>query len=200
MSLKLSVESLSPSERALLAHQGLQSTAREGLVGHWFPINSAIIEAKATEMAMLVEHWDWPYWPAPNSGFVEAKPASITAQPNFRGKVTGPVRALLSIFDRWQIDDRDASLFLGRETAQFVRGLRAGTEGLNSRDAKDRARLLIEIYEGVYSLLRDPAAERAWISAPVRGLRDRSALEIMRGGSVADLLQVKAFVDHVNGR
>jgi hypothetical protein len=126
--------------------------------------------------------------------------ADVTPQPAYKGKLSGPVRALLSIFDRWEIGDRDAALFLGCDSTEFVKDLRVGTAGLNSRDTKDRARYLIEIYEGVRSLLRDPAAERSWISAPLEGLDGQSVLGIMRRGSIADLLYVKSFIDYANGR
>jgi hypothetical protein len=106
----------------------------------------------------------------------------------------------MSIFDRWQIDSRDAALFLGSDTSDFINDLRVGTSGLNTRDTKDRARVLIKIYEGVHSLMREAEAERSWIRAPLEGLHGRAILEVMRGGSISDLLYVSQFVDYVNGR
>jgi len=121
-------------------------------------------------------------------------------QPTYRGKVTGPVRALLSIFDRWSIDDSDAALFLGSDTASFINDLRVGTSGLTARDVKDRASILVKIYEGVHSLMRGEEAERSWINSPLSTLDHRSILDVMRGGSLADLIYINQFIDHVNGR
>jgi Protein of unknown function (DUF2384) len=121
-------------------------------------------------------------------------------RPAYRGKVTGAVRTLLSIFDRWHIDESDAALFLGYSAASFVKDLRVGTTGLTARDTKDRARLLVNIYEGVHSLMRDEDAERSWIRAPLEALGDRSIFDIMRGGSLFDLMYVSKYIDHVNGR
>lgn len=136
----------------------------------------------------------------PPRGGRPERAADATPQPAYKGKLTGPVRTLLSIFDRWMIDDRDAALFLGSNSPEFMKDLRVGTAGLNSRDTKDRARYLIEIYEGVQGLLRDPAAERSWIGVPLQGLEGQSILGIMKRGSITDLLYVKSFIDHANGR
>lgn len=123
-----------------------------------------------------------------------------THQPTFQGRVTGPVSNLLAIFDRWQLTDKDAMLLLGTDAVSYINDLRVGTVGLATRDMQDRALLLLKIYEGVHSLLREPAAERSWISSTLPAFGNRTILDTMRGGSIADLILVKAFVDHANGR
>ncbi len=123
-----------------------------------------------------------------------------SSTPTFRGRIAGPARHLLATFDRWQIGDRDAAIFLGAQSVSFVNDLRAGTTGLNSRDMQDRARLLLKIYEGVHSLLKVPDAEFSWINSNLPALNNRTLLDIMRGGSLSDLMLVKAYVDHANGR
>jgi hypothetical protein len=125
---------------------------------------------------------------------------NVAPRPTYKGKLTGPVRSLLSIFDRWKISERDAALLLGCDSAEFIKDLRVGTAGLNTRDIQDRAKYLIEIYEGVRSLLHNPLEEHSWINAPLEALDGQSILRIMKRGSIADLLYVKSFIDHVNGR
>jgi hypothetical protein len=121
-------------------------------------------------------------------------------RPQFHGRITGPVRTLLSLFARWDISDEQAAKLLGKETAQFIMDLRAGTVGLGDRDTQDRARLLIGIYEAVHSLLRVASEEKSWLRATLPSLGGRSLFEIMQNGSIADLLLAKSFVDHANGR
>jgi hypothetical protein len=122
------------------------------------------------------------------------------AKPQFQGRITGPVRALLAIFARWGIGDQDATKLLGKETAQYIADLRAGTAGLGDRDTQDRARLLLGIYEAVHSLLREADEEKSWLTAAMPTLGGRSLFDVMQNGSVADLLLAKSFVDHANGR
>jgi hypothetical protein len=89
---------------------------------------------------------------------------------------------------------------LGASEGQFVNDLRVGTVGLSTKDMQDRARLLLRIYEGVHSLLRQPEAERSWINMQIPALSNRTILEMMLQGSMADLACARAFVDHANGR
>lgn len=121
-------------------------------------------------------------------------------QPKFQGRIIGPVRNLLAIFDRWRLTDKDAMLLLGTNSVAYINDLRVGTVGLTTRDMQDRAILLLKIYEGVHSLLREPAAEVSWISSALPAFGNRTILDTMRGGSIADLILVRAFVDHANGR
>jgi hypothetical protein len=100
-------------------------------------------------------------------------------EPSFRGRITAPVRALLSLFDRWQLGDQSGANLLGASEAQFVNDLRVGTASLSTKDMQDRARLLLRIYEGVHSLLRQPEAERSWINMPIPALGNRTILEMM---------------------
>jgi hypothetical protein len=123
-----------------------------------------------------------------------------SAASSFRNRITGPVRALLALFDRWQIGDASAAILLGAPAASFVSDLRSGISTLNSRDLKDRARLIIGIYEGAHSLMQESDAERLWIKSPVPGLNSQSPFDVMMRGSISDLLLVKSFVDYANGR
>jgi hypothetical protein len=190
MSEMLSVEGSSLSERAL--------ASRNDRLQH-IPVGEMFIERR------LNASWTMPdplssreqTWAVVLTGFFWVLPEQ---RPAYRGKVTGAVRTLLSIFDRWQIDENDAALFLGSGAASFVKDLRAGTAGLTARDTKDRAGLLVKVYEGVHSLMHDEEAERSWIRAPLGALGDRSILDIMRGGSLFDLMYVNKYIDHVNGR
>ena len=132
--------------------------------------------------------------------FGYGKKKEVAYQPTFQGRITGPVRNLLAIFDRWQLTDRDAMLLLGADAISYINDLRVGTAGLTTRDMQDRAILLLNIYEGVHSLLREPTAERSWISSTLPAFGNRTILDTMRGGSIADLILVRAFVDHANRR
>jgi hypothetical protein len=122
------------------------------------------------------------------------------ALPTFRARITGPVRSLLTVFERWQISDQDAATLLGASSRSFVSDLRAGTASLASRDAQDRARLLLLIYAGVHSLLHTSEAERSWINSLLPVLDNQSIVDTMKRGSIADLMLIKEFVDRANGR
>lgn len=118
----------------------------------------------------------------------------------FNGTMIGPVRALLAVFQRWDISDELAARVLGASGSEYIANLRSGVGALKTRDEWDRARLLIDIYEGVFSLLQDPDSEKAWIRIPRADFNGQSVLEMMTEGSQRNLIRVQAFVDYVNGR
>jgi hypothetical protein len=112
----------------------------------------------------------------------------------------GPVRAVLGVFSRWNISDELGCVILGSTDPKFLSELASGRERLDTRDRKDRARLLLDIYEGVYTLLRDPVAEREWITLPRGDFEQHSLLDLMTEGSQRNLMRALAFVEYVNGR
>jgi hypothetical protein len=136
------------------------------------------------------------------SGWMQTRSTTERSmEPRLAVRVTGPVKAVLSILDRWRIDDGAASAMLGADEKTYVRGLRLGLNRLRSRDEQDRARMIIRIYEGLYSLVGNrPDAERRWLEQPRPELKDSSVLATMTEGSFASLMRAQAFVDFVNGR
>lgn len=110
------------------------------------------------------------------------------------GQTLGAVAA------RWNIPGNQASTIIGSEKAGFFAALASGQASLETRDMRDRARIFFDIYEGVYSMLRDPLAERGWIRAPRPELEGQSVLDLMTEGSQRNLIRALGFIDYVNGR
>lgn len=92
-----------------------------------------------------------------------------------REAVTTPLKACQLVFDRWGISNP-----LPR--------------------SRDNAALVLDIYEGVYALVRNPVNERAWIRIPRADLGNRSLLDLLCGGTRDELMRAKIFVDYANGR
>src|SRR5438132_4109739 len=108
-------------------------------------------------------------------------------------QITASVKAVLMIFDRWQISDAEGAKILGAEGETYVANLRNGLYGLRTRDSQDRARLVVDIFEGVFSLVRDADVERGWIRVERPDLDGRSVLDLMTEGSMLSLLKAKGF-------
>jgi hypothetical protein len=124
----------------------------------------------------------------------------IGRRPTLQCRPQGPVLMVLRVFERWQVPDEDAARVLGTDETGYVADLRSGVGSFRSRDTEDRARLLLDIYEGVFSLFRDPHAERDWLARPLEALNGHSVLDLMTEGSMANLMLAKNFVDYMNGR
>ena len=86
-----------------------------------------------------------------------------------------PLKACQRVFERWGIP----AIALG--TSQ-------------------QAALILDIYEGVYALMRNPNSERAWIGISRADLGNRSLLALISGGSLDELILARDFVDFANGR
>jgi len=192
MADELSVQSYSLSRRYLAAN------AAQAMDAHEFQQpegNFQNVVPETQNLFGLARSLGASFQAAHFAGWLQAN-----ATPQFQGRVTGPVRTLLSIFARWDISDQDAAKLLGKEAAQYIVDLRSGTAGLGDRDTQDRARLLLGIYEAVHSLLREADEEKSWLRAAMPTLGGRSLIELMQNGSFADLLLAKSFIDHANGR
>ena len=109
-------------------------------------------------------------------------------------------KAILAVLARWDIPEDAGSRILGSERAEHVTEIAAGATLLDTRDLRDRAKIFFDIFEGVYSLLQDPTAERDWIRFVRPDLQGQSILALMTEGSQRNLLRAQAFIDYVNGR
>jgi hypothetical protein len=114
-----------------------------------------------------------------------------------RAGLRGIAQTILAVLARWNISDNQGAVILGLPGTDLLAALRSGEASL---DTRDRAKLLFDIYEGVYGLLQDPQAERDWIRAPRTEFEGQSVLDLMTEGSQRNLIRALAFVDYVNGR
>jgi hypothetical protein len=126
--------------------------------------------------------------------------AGGSAGGELKAVIPAPIRALLAVFRRWDIPDELGAMMLGTDDPGSVAKLRFGVSSLRTRDELDRVRLVIDIYEGVFALLRDPNSEQTWIRTPRSDFDGHSLLEMMTEGSQRNLIRALAFVDYVNGR
>lgn len=110
------------------------------------------------------------------------------------------VRVILAVLSRWKISEDRASTILGSSRTSLISELKSGGAWLETRDMCDRARLLFDIYEGVFGLFREPQAERDWIRAQRSDLAGQSVLDLMTEGSQRNLIRALDFVDYINGR
>ena len=135
------------------------------------------------------------------SGYRAGPVRKPAARPAAAGQVRSDiVRTVTAILGRWEIPENIGLAILGSPAATLDAVVRLGDTSLSTRDRQDRARLLFDIHEGVYGLLKDPSAERQWIRTPRDEMEGRSVLDLMAEGSQRNLIRALAYVDYVNGR
>jgi hypothetical protein len=103
-------------------------------------------------------------------------------------------RAAVSLFARWNLTDEQAATLLDMPVRSYGRW-KAGGPGRIDRDGKARLSNLMGVHKALRIIFREPQRGYAWIRAPNAAFDGRSALEIMLGGELTDLMRVRRYLD-----
>lgn len=103
-------------------------------------------------------------------------------------------RAVVNLFGRWELTDDQAATLLDMP-ARTYRRWKAGEQGRIDRDAKARLSNLMGVHKALRIIFREPQRGYGWIKASNQAFEGRSALEIMLGGELTDLMRVRRFLD-----
>lgn len=127
-----------------------------------------------------------------------------TVPPDFIG---GPItdeeaaamfRAALNLFGLWGLTDEDAATLLDLPLRTYRRWKASGPARLG-RDGKARLSNLMGIHKALRILFTDPRRGYEWVKAPNADFGGRSALDIMAGGQLTDLMRVRHYLDAERG-
>ena len=103
-------------------------------------------------------------------------------------------RAVVNLFGRWELTDEQAATLLDMPVRTYRRW-KAGEQGRIDRDAKARLSNLMGVHKALRLIFREPQRGYGWIKASNQAFGGRSALEIMLGGELTDLMRVRRFLD-----
>jgi hypothetical protein len=123
----------------------------------------------------------------------EFSPAPITDE-----EAAAMFRAALNLFRFWGITDEEAATLLDLPVRTYRRW-KAGELGRIDRDGKARLSNLMGIHKALRLIFREPQRGYAWIKAPNEAFGNRTALEIMLGGELTDLMRVRRYLDAERG-
>jgi hypothetical protein len=107
-------------------------------------------------------------------------------------------RAALNLFRLWGVSDVQAAKMLDLNGRTYARW-KTGDLGRIGRDGKARLSNLIGIHKALRILFRDPARGYLWIKAPNDAFNGESALTVMLGGDLTDLMRVRRYLDAERG-
>ena len=107
-------------------------------------------------------------------------------------------RAVRNLLSKWDVTDEQAAILLDMPIRTFRRW-KAGELGRIDRDAKARLSNLIGIHKALRIIFQEPQRGYSWIKAPNEGFGGRSALAIMLGGELTDLMRVRRYLDAERG-
>jgi hypothetical protein len=104
----------------------------------------------------------------------------------------------MNLFRLWGVTDEQAATILDLPRRTLARW-KAGEIGRIGRDGKARLSNLLGIHKALRIVFRDAARGYAWIGAANAAFGGRSALDVMLGGELTDLMRVRRYVDAERG-
>lgn len=108
-------------------------------------------------------------------------------------------RAVLQLFARWQVRDDEAAVLLGDLSTRTLVRWRKGELGRVPRDLSDRMANLLGIHKGLRLVFADPQRGYDWVRKPNEAFGGQSALQVMLGGGLTDILRVRRYLDSLRG-
>ena len=111
------------------------------------------------------------------------------------------LRTFFNIAEAWKLSAREAMTLLGLRSRSTYHVWKDGESGALPRDTLERISYVLGIYKALQMLLPSDEAADAWIrkpnTAPLFG--GRSALDRLLSGNVADLYEVRCYLDAQRG-
>nr|WP_183819706.1 MbcA/ParS/Xre antitoxin family protein [Parvularcula dongshanensis] len=108
-------------------------------------------------------------------------------------------RAVLGLFAQWGVTDADACVLLGGIGSRSWARWKKGEPPRLGRDLRARMSNLLGIHKALRIVFREPERGYAWIGRPNEAFGGRSALDVMKGGELTDLMRVRAYLDAERG-
>lgn len=130
-------------------------------------------------------------------------PVDTAAAPFTPGAITqeeaaAMFRAALNLFRLWGVSDEQAAILLDQPVRSYRRW-KAGEIGRIDRDGAARLSNLMGIHKALRLIFREPQRGYAWIKAGNEAFGGKSALEVMLGGELTDLMRVRRYLDAERG-
>ncbi len=110
------------------------------------------------------------------------------------------LRAFARIAEHWGLSTDEQRRLLGEPPrSTYFAWRKAPAQAALTRDTLERLSLLLGIYKSLQILLPDPDAADAWVKKPNTAFGGNSALALMLGGNISDLLHVRRWLDAARG-
>ncbi|MEX0368734.1 MAG: antitoxin Xre/MbcA/ParS toxin-binding domain-containing protein [Ruegeria sp.] len=119
-------------------------------------------------------------------------------QPVTDAEAGAMLRAVLTLFGKWALADEEAATLLDLPLRTFRRW-KAGQPGRMDRDTRARLSNLLGIHKALRILFVDPQRGYDWVRAPNAAFGGTSALSVMLGGELTDLMRVRRYLDAERG-
>ena len=125
---------------------------------------------------------------------VESNPRPFSPEPITDEEAAAMFRASLNLFRLWGVNDDQAAIILDLPRRTFARW-KAGDVGRLGRDGKARLSNLMGIHKALKIIFSEGSRGYGWIKAPNEAFGGASAMDVMLGGELTDLMRVRRYLD-----
>lgn len=129
---------------------------------------------------------------------VETTPPVFSDQPISDDEALAMFRACLNLFRLWAITDEQAAVLLDMPVRTYRRW-KGGDIARMNRDTRARLSNLMGIHKALRLIFREPQRGYGWIKAPNSAFGGRTALDVMLGGELTDIMRVRRYLDAERG-
>jgi uncharacterized protein (DUF2384 family) len=129
---------------------------------------------------------------------IDTQPKAFIAQPVSDAEAAAMFRATVNLLRLWGVTDEDAATRLDLPVRSYRRW-KTGQIGRIDRDGKARLSNLMGVHKALRLIFQEPQRGYAWIKAPNTAFGGRSALQVMLGGDLTDLMRVRRYLDAERG-
>jgi len=107
-------------------------------------------------------------------------------------------RAAITLFGKWELTDEQAATLLDMPVRSYRRWKAEGA-GRVSRDGRARLSNIMGIHKALRIIFSEPQRGYAWIKAGNAAFDGSSALDVMLGGEMTDIMRVRRYLDATRG-
>ena len=129
---------------------------------------------------------------------VETVPQAFRPDPVTQEEAAAMFRAAVNLFGKWQLTDEQAATLLDMPVRSYRRWKAEGP-GRISRDGCARLSNLMGIHKALRIIFSEPQRGYAWIKAGNAAFAGASALDVMLGGELTDIMRVRRYLDATRG-
>ena len=129
---------------------------------------------------------------------VATVPEVFRPDPVTQQETAAMFRAALNLFAKWELTDEQAATLLDMPVRSYRRWKAEGP-GRISRDGRARLSNLMGIHKALRIIFSEPQRGYAWIRTGNTAFAGASALDVMLGGEITDLMRVRRYLDAERG-
>lgn len=129
---------------------------------------------------------------------VDTEPKPFAPEPITNDEAAAMFRAVVNLLAKWGVTDEQAATLLDSSVRTFRRW-KAEEPGRITRDGKARLSNLMGVHKALRIIFREPERGYRWVKAPNEAFGNASALDVMLGGELTDLMRVRRYLDNERG-